>query len=75
MAEISLTVSSDEALVFFEWLASLQDRIHAPQLWDDAEQSVLWNLESQLEPLLTAIVLPDYREQLATAKLNIMRDG
>ena len=75
MAEVSLSLSSDAALVFFEWLASLQDRDHASSLWDDAEQLVLWNLEGQLESLLTAVVMPDYREQIATAKRNIMSDG
>lgn len=74
MADVSLNLSSDEALVFCEWLASLQERDHASPLWDDAEQSVLWSLESQLEPLLIAIVMPDCREQVAAAKLNMMRD-
>ena len=47
-----LELTSDEALVLFEWLARLDDRDALPTE-DPAEEQVLWSLHGQLEKALT----------------------
>jgi hypothetical protein len=67
---IQVTLTRDEALVLFEWLASLDEKqtFHL----EEAEQKVVWRIEGQLESLLTEVLAPDYREQLRIAKRNVL---
>ena len=65
---VALSLSEDEALVLFEFLARL-DEAERPGLFEDqAEQRVLWNLEVALEKALVAPLRPDYAELLQRAR-------
>jgi len=72
--EVSLTMSSDEALVLFDWLARTSDATHPVPFADPAEQLVLWNLEALLERVLVAPLKPDYDALLDDARRR-MRVG
>ena len=67
MSDISLTLKHDEALILFEWLASLEEKaLH--NVCDEAEQKVLWQIEAQLESQLPDILMSDYAARVAAAK-------
>lgn len=70
MDEVTLALNRDEALVFFEWLSSLQERADF-SVYDESEQKVIWKIEGQLEKMLPDIVLKDYKERVSAAKLRI----
>ena len=59
---ITLTVSKDEALVLFEFLARFNQAEHSDIFEDQAEQKVLWILEGQLEKQLVEPFKPDYKD-------------
>jgi hypothetical protein len=69
---IQVALPRHEALVLFEWLASLGEKPSASL--DEAEQRVVWHLEGQLESLLTEVVLADYKERVLIAKKAILND-
>ena len=63
---LMFTLTRDEAVVLFEWLARFNAK-QDYQFEDQAEQRVLWNLESTLvEPFK-----PDYDEVLASARSRV----
>lgn len=69
---VTLTLSSDEALVLFEWLATADPRAGmGPQFDDPAEQRVLWNLHAQLERTLIEPFRSDYTQLLAAARVRV----
>ena len=68
---IQLTMTRNEALVLFEWLASFETK-GAQLAIDEAEQTVLWGVESQLEKALHEILSPDYDKLLAAAKRHVL---
>ena len=72
--EVSLTMSSDEALVLFDWLARTSAATHPVPFADPAEQLVLWNVEALLERVLVAPLKPDYDVLLDDARRRV-RDG
>jgi hypothetical protein len=69
-ARVTLELTKAEALVFFEWLARI-DASGALPVEDDAERKVLWELEAQLEKLLTEPLAPDYKQRLAAAREEV----
>lgn len=68
---IQLSLSRSEALVLFEWLASIESK-GVQSTIDEAEQVVLWGVESQLEKALHEILSPDYDKLLASAKRHVL---
>lgn len=72
-SRIALDLSSSEALVFHDWLATAHEK--GMEGVDEASGTVLWDLESQLEPLLLAIVQTDYAVQVARAKAIVLGRG
>lgn len=68
---VVLTLTQAEALVLFEWLHVNEGR-HV--LADQAEQRVLWDLESSLESRLKAVIAADYSERLYAARA-LVRDA
>ncbi len=70
MNNFALILSHDEALVFFEWLSSLEERVDST-IYDEAEQNVVWKIEGQLEKGLPDVVMEDYRERVTAAKLRV----
>lgn len=69
--EISLGLTRDQALVFFDWLLRTDDAGEPAGFADQAEQRVFWDISASLETLLTAPLAPDYREQLERARASI----
>ncbi|PQZ57477.1 MULTISPECIES: hypothetical protein [unclassified Microbacterium] len=67
---VELRLTTAEALVLFEWLAAAHD---AEQLIvDEAEQRVLWDLESQLETKLVEPLMPNCTELVDAAKRAVL---
>lgn len=71
--KVTLELTSDEALVFFDWLARFNRR-DPVGIEDQAEQRVLFDLEAMLESTLTAPLEADYKGLLAAARGRV-RDG
>jgi hypothetical protein len=67
---IVLDLTPAEGLVLFELLTRIDSKKSVP-LEDEAEQTVLWKLEAQLEKILTAPLAPDYHDQLARARQQV----
>lgn len=70
--KVILELTTDQALVLFEWLARFNQKDDVA-FEDDAERRVLFDLESKLESSLTAPLEPNYKELLAAAR-NQVRD-
>jgi len=71
MAEqVTLALSRDEAIVFFEWLTRFNSK-EGQRFEDQAEQRVLWNLQASLESTLTEPFKPDYAQILEAARLRV----
>jgi hypothetical protein len=71
--KINLTVTKDEALVLFEFLARFNQTEHPEIFEDQAEQKTLWILEGQLEKQLVEPFRPDYKDIINEAR-NKIRD-
>jgi DNA primase len=69
--EISIMLSREQALVLFEWLSRTGVSDEPAAFADQAEQRVLWDLESALASLLTEPLREDYRELLAAARAQL----
>lgn len=64
-----LELSSEEALVLFEWLARTADEDALESTFvDKAEELVLWTIEGQLEKELVAPFRTDYDRLLQAAR-------
>jgi len=71
--KINLTITNDEALVLFEFLARFNQSEHKDIFEDQAEQKTLWILEGQLEKQLVEPFRPDYKDIIREAR-NKIRD-
>ena len=73
---ITLTITKDEALVLFEFLARFnENESDRPDIFEDqAEQRVLWNIECLLEEQLEEPFRPEYIDLLHAAR-NKVRDN
>ena len=67
--DVNLPLTRDEALVLFEWLGHFNNREH--EFEDQAEQRVLWDLESMLESQLVEPFSPAYRDLVAAARERV----
>jgi hypothetical protein len=67
---VTLSLSNDEALVLFEWITRFNSDAKSA-FEDQAEQRVLWDLEAQLESVLTEPLSATYRESLALARARV----
>jgi hypothetical protein len=67
---IVITLTGDEALVLFEWVARFNDA-RGVEFEDQAEERVLWDLESRLESMLVAPLTPEYDQRLAAARARV----
>jgi hypothetical protein len=66
-----MTLSRDEALVFFEWLHRFNNQEEGRQFDDQAEQRVLWDLEASLEATLDELFDADYDSKLTAARSRV----
>lgn len=64
---VSIELSSDEALVLFEWLSTRGDKNDLP-FEHAAEQKVLWDMTGSLEALLVEPFKSDYRDLVAVSR-------
>jgi len=69
---VAISLTPDQALVLFEWLAR-EDGKDALPTEHPAELQVLWDLEAQLERVLVEPFRPDYAELLAAARERLTR--
>jgi hypothetical protein len=67
---ITVELTSDEALVLFEWLRRFSKR-EDMRFEDQAEQRVLWDVEASLEAALVEPFRSDYDELLAEARERV----
>jgi hypothetical protein len=67
---VKLEVTSDEALVLYDWLTRFNQRDNT-EFADQAEERVLFDLEAMLEKVLIAPLQSDYAERLAQARSNV----
>lgn len=70
---LNLTVTKDEALVLFEFLARFNQAEHPEIFEDQAEQKTLWILQGQLEKQLAEPFRSDYLDIINKAR-NQIRD-
>lgn len=69
--DVELTLTAAEALILYEFLNLREDAGWTPPV-DQAEQRVLWDLESLLESHLVAPLRPDYDELLVAARRQVL---
>lgn len=67
--EVTIRLSMNEALVFFDWLAAANERDELSNI--PAERRVLWDIEAQLEPKIPMIFHRDYADQVDKARSAI----
>lgn len=67
---MKLELTHDEALVFFEWLARLDEQDAFP-CEDPAEQQVLWSLHGQLEKTLVEPFQKNYGQLVEEARSRV----
>lgn len=70
LKRIKIELTSDEALVLYDWLTRFNQRANT-DLADQAEERVLFDLEALLEKALLAPLQPDYAAVLAQARANL----
>lgn len=68
---LNLTISKDEALVLFDFLARFNEVEHSDIFKDQSEQKTLWILEGQLEKQLAEPFRSDYKDIINEARNNI----
>ncbi|NUP05508.1 MAG: hypothetical protein HOW73_05560 [Polyangiaceae bacterium] len=69
---VTISLSRDEALVLFEWVARANESSIVEK--SRAEQLVLWILEGALEKSLKEIFDPDYRSLLAQSAARVVAE-
>ena len=69
--KLSIELSRNEALVFFEFLTRFNKK-DLPEIFEDqAEQRVLWDIEAILQKVLVEPFNPDYHEIIKKARETI----
>lgn len=68
--DVTLTLTRDQAVVLFEWLARCNEE-EGFGIEDPAEQRVLWDLEASLESTLVEPFKPEYEQLLAAARARV----
>ena len=67
---LTLTMTQDEALVFFDWIARFNES-RQYRFDDEAEQRVLFDMEAVLEKNLTQVFANDYVALVARARAAV----
>jgi len=65
---VSLQLSSNEALVLLEWLAKFNQKEHPSLFEDQAEVRILFDLESSLEKVVSETFEGNYLQNLSKAR-------
>lgn len=74
MADMLITLNHNEALVLYNWISSLEQN-PVSDLCDEAEHTVLWRIEGQIESALPDVVMSDYTKRVMAAKAGVVTDG
>ncbi len=69
-SKVTLELTDDEALVLFDWLRRF-NHSEAKPFEDQAEQRVLWDMESMLEEALVEPLDANYDRLLAAARARV----
>jgi len=67
---VKIELTSDEALVLYDWLTRFNQRADT-DLADQAEERVLFDLEAMLEKALVAPLQSDYADLLVQARSQV----
>ncbi|NNC16734.1 hypothetical protein HJC22_13510 [Corallococcus exiguus] len=70
-SKVMVELTRAEALVLFEWLAR-SDASEALATEEQAERTVLWRLEAELERVLPEPLAPDYKQLLSVARQSVV---
>lgn len=68
---ISITLSEDEALVLLEWLHNFNEEERPTLFQDQSEERILFDLEAELEKVISGTFAEDYRSILSKARERI----
>jgi len=68
---IAIIISEEEALVLLEWLHNFNEEEHPTLFQDQAEQRVLWDMEAELEKVVSVTFDINYQEILSKARQKI----
>jgi hypothetical protein len=71
---LNLTFKKDESLILFDFLTRLNENENKNIYEDDAEQQILWEIESQLEKQLIEPLLPNYKSLIEKARENMRKE-
>ena len=66
-SDVRISLSKNEALVLFDWLTRFNESIENG-FHHQAEERVLWDLESVLEKTLNSVLSKDFERQLSKAR-------
>lgn len=65
---VSLSFSDDEAIVLLEWLTKFNKHDHPSLFQDQSEQRVLFDLEAELEKVISGTFEGEYKSILLKAQ-------
>jgi hypothetical protein len=69
--DISIVFSEDEAIVFFEWLHKFNEEERPGLTQDQAEERLLFDLEAELEKVVSSAFSDNYKKLLLKARERI----
>lgn len=72
--KILLSLNKEEAMVFLDWLIRFNEIDRSSLFEDQAEERVMFDLESKLEKLIPEVFDKDYKEKLIIARDNLRDD-
>lgn len=75
MADVAVSLTSDEALVLFELLHRWEDRGKIDSVLEPGEQVALWALSGRLESILVKPFEDDYRDLVDDARQRLADHG
>lgn len=68
---ITITFSEDESVVLLEWLHNFNEKERPTLFQDQAEERILFDLEAELERVVSDTFENNYQEVLSKARQNI----
>lgn len=68
---VSITLSEDEALVLLEWLHNFNEEERPTLFQDQSEERILFDLEAELEKVISGTFAEDYKDILSKAREKI----
>lgn len=68
---IAITFSEEEALVLLEWLHNFNEEEHSILFQDQSEERILFDLEAELERIISVTFDKSYQEILSKSRQKI----